>query len=62
MDWLRTVTVDDAPIDTGSLRTLLPRSLADHLGLVIMGSERVQHPIVCTPSIIPSRESRYKAK
>ena len=44
MDWERAVTIDDALIDTGAYRSLIPRALAEHLGLVIIGSERDRTP------------------
>jgi len=42
VDRTRTVTVPDAPVDTGASRTTIPRRIADELGLEIVGGQEVR--------------------
>jgi len=41
-DLTRSITVDDALVDTGSTRTTIPRELAEELGLTIVGTFEAQ--------------------
>ena len=38
----RSVTVDDAIVDTGATRTTITRAIADQLGLEIIGSQEIR--------------------
>jgi aspartyl protease family protein len=40
-EWSRAVLVDEAVVDTGATTTIIPRAIADQLGLSIFGKRRV---------------------